>query len=39
MNPMLYSAVYNGGYLGGELVVSLILMYIIARKDLIRVFL
>lgn len=39
MNPMLYSAVYNGGYLGGELVVSLILMYIIVRKDLIRVFL
>ncbi|NIN52848.1 MAG: energy-coupled thiamine transporter ThiT [Nitrososphaeria archaeon] len=39
MNPIIYSALYNGSYLAGELVVSLILIYIIVKKGLIQIYL
>ena len=39
MNPVLYSAVYNGGYLIIELIISAIIMYIIAKRRLLDIYL
>ena len=39
INPILYSALYNGGYLGVELVVSLVLMYVMVTKGLMKIYL
>jgi thiamine transporter len=39
MNPVLYSAVYNGGYLIIELIISVIIMYIIVKRQLLDIYL
>ncbi|MDH5441355.1 MAG: energy-coupled thiamine transporter ThiT [Candidatus Bathyarchaeota archaeon] len=39
MNPAVYSAIYNGSYLFVELIVSSFIMYIIAKRGLLEVFL
>ena len=39
MNPVLYSAIYNGGYLIIELTVSVIIMYIVVKRKLLYIYL
>jgi len=39
MSPIVYSALYNGSYLTGELIVSSILMSIIVKRKLINIYL
>jgi thiamine transporter len=39
MNPMVYSAIYNGSYLLVELVISAIIMYIIVKRRLLEIYL
>jgi thiamine transporter len=39
MSPILYSAIYNGSYLLGELIVSAILTYIIIKRGLLTIYL
>jgi len=39
MNPFVYSAMYNGGYLLVELVVSLIIIYVVVKKGLLEIYL
>jgi len=39
MNPAIYSAIYNGSYLLVELIVSAFIMYIIAKRRLLEIFL
>ena len=39
MSPILYSAIYNGSYLIGELVVSAVLTYIIIKRGLLKIYL
>jgi thiamine transporter len=38
-HPALYSAIYNGSYLGVELVISAALVYLLARSGALKVFL
>ena len=39
MNPAVYSVLYNGSYLIGELIVSSVLMFIIVKRKLIKIYL
>ena len=39
MSPIVYSAIYNGSYLIGELVVSAVLTYIIIKRGLLTIYL
>jgi thiamine transporter len=39
MNPMVYSAIYNGSYLIVELVFSVIVMYILVKRNIIKMYL
>ena len=39
MHPAIYSAIYNGSYLIGELVVSAIIIYIILKRNLLEIYL
>jgi thiamine transporter len=39
MNPAVYSAIYNGSYLAVELVFSTIVMYVLARRGVIDMYL
>ncbi len=39
MSPVLYSALYNGSYLAGELVISAFLMYLIVKRRLLDIYL
>ena len=39
MHPIIYSAIYNGSYLVIELVVSLVIIFLIAKKGLLEVYL
>ena len=39
MNPFVYSAMYNGGYLLVELVVSLIIIYVVVKRSLLEIYL
>ncbi len=39
MSPVVYSAVYNGSYLLVELVISGIIMYVIAKRRLLEIYL
>jgi len=39
MSPIVYSAIYNGGYLGVELIVSAIIIYIMAKRRLLEIYL
>jgi len=39
MHPVIYSAVYNGGYLVIELIVSAIIIYIVAKRQLLEIYL
>jgi len=39
MSPLLYSAIYNGSYLLGELIVSALLTYIIIKRGLLKIYL
>ncbi len=39
MHPAVYSAIYNGSYLMGELLVSAILTYIIIKRGLLEIYL
>jgi thiamine transporter len=39
MNPIVYSAVYNGSYLIVELVFSVIVMYILVKRNIIKMYL
>jgi thiamine transporter len=39
MNPAVYSAIYNGSYLAVELVFSAIVMYVLARRGVIDMYL
>ncbi|MFQ6087847.1 MAG: energy-coupled thiamine transporter ThiT [Candidatus Methanofastidiosia archaeon] len=38
MSPWIYSAIYNGSYLLGELVVSVILIYILIKKGILELY-
>ena len=38
-HPAIYSAVYNGSYLGIEFVVSAVIMYLLARAGVLKMFL
>ncbi len=38
MNPLLYSAIYNGSYLLGEFIVSAIITYIIVTRNLHKIY-
>lgn len=39
MDPIIYSALYNGGYLVVELIVSILIVYILMRRRLLDIFL
>ena len=39
MNPIVYSAIYNGSYLIVELVFSVIVMYILVKRGIIKMYL
>ncbi len=39
MSPIVYSAIYNGGYLGVELIVSAVIIYIMAKRRLLEIYL
>ena len=39
MNPIVYSAIYNGSYLIVELVFSVIVMYILVKRNIIKMYL
>ncbi len=39
MNPILYSAIYNGSYLVVELIFSIIVMYVLVRRGVIKMYL
>jgi len=39
MNPILYSAIYNGSYLVVELIFSIIMMYVLVRRGVIKMYL
>lgn len=39
MHPAVYSAIYNGSYLIVELISSIIVMYILVRRDFVRIYL
>jgi thiamine transporter ThiT len=39
MNPAVYSAIYNGSYLAVELVFRAIVMYVLARRGVIDMYL
>jgi len=39
MNPVVYSAIYNGGYLVVELAISAIIIFIIEKRGLLDIFL
>ncbi len=39
MSPIVYSAIYNGSYLIGELIVSAVLTYIIIKRGLLTIYL
>ena len=39
MHPAIYSAIYNGGFLSVELILSLIIMYLIMKKRLLEIYL
>ena len=39
MNPALYSAIYNAWYLGPELVISEIVMYVLMRRGILQMYL
>lgn len=39
MNPALYSAIYNAWYLGPELVISEIVMYVLMRRGILQLYL
>jgi len=38
-NPIIYSALYNGSYMIPELVISAVVIYILAKRDLIETYL
>jgi thiamine transporter len=38
-NPVIYSAIYNGSYLVPELIMSAIIVYILAKKKILEVYL
>ena len=38
MNPWVYSTLYNGSYLRGELVVSAILTYLLIRRGILEAY-
>jgi thiamine transporter len=38
-SPVVYSAIYNGSYLLGEWFVSIIIMFMLARRNLLKVYL
>jgi len=39
MSPLVYSAIYNGGYLLPELVISIYLVYLLQESKLLKIFL
>jgi thiamine transporter ThiT len=39
MDPVVYSAIYNGGYMFVELVISLVLIYILIKRKLLEIYL
>jgi thiamine transporter len=39
MNPIVYSAIYNGSYLAVELAISAIIMYIVIKRRLLEIYL
>lgn len=38
MNPYVYSAVYNGSYILGELVISLVLIYLLINRGILEIY-
>jgi thiamine transporter len=38
MNPYVYSAVYNGSYILGELVISLVLIYLLIKRGILEIY-
>jgi thiamine transporter len=36
MSPVLYSAIYNGGYIGAELVISALLIYMLVQRNVLN---
>jgi thiamine transporter len=39
IDPVLWSAIYNGSFMTGEYIISIILMYIIVKKELLKIYL
>jgi thiamine transporter ThiT len=39
MNPVVYSAIYNGSYLVVELVFSIVIMYVLVRRGVVSMYL
>ena len=39
MNPVVYSAIYNGSYLFVELVISAIIIFILQKRQLLKIYL
>jgi thiamine transporter len=39
MNPIIYSAVYNGGYLLAELVISVYIVYLLQESKILKIYL
>ncbi|MCW3974920.1 MAG: energy-coupled thiamine transporter ThiT [Candidatus Bathyarchaeota archaeon] len=38
MHPAVYSAIYNGSYLTVELILSIIVMYVLIKRDIIKLY-
>jgi len=39
MHPVVYSAIYNGSYLLLEFIISVVIMYIVAKRRLLEIYL
>ena len=39
VDPVVYSAIYNGSFMTGEFIISIILMYILVKKGLLEIYL
>ena len=38
MNPWVYSALYNGSYIMGELIISVVLIYLLVKKGVLELY-
>jgi len=38
VHPVVWSAVYNGSFMTGEFIISIILMYILVKKEMLKIY-